>query len=203
MIRVPERGSNPHSVFGIANTSNHVLILVFRLRRFATPFILIANNSYYTPPVPYNGRLYHLSTDTCWNYNFSAVPLLNGLLRSNLISAFPLLRRCRFTELHPYVVTPAGLEPATPTLTYHYSFHYQFYKHYFGNTPAISRCTLDKQFRVLNCLWSGLYLGHIEMLQHTQSVSFPFCPGFYFRRLQTFKDNFNLGPSCISSLHTV
>lgn len=126
-------------------------------------------------------------------------PCLNGLLRSLIISDFPLLRRCRFTEFHPDDVTPAGLEPATPTLTYHYSFHYQFYKHYFGNTPAIFRCTLDKQFRVLNCLWPGLYLGHIEMLQRTNRIPIPRCTFYLVYGI----GNLNLGPSCISSLHTV
>ena len=69
------------------------------------------------------------------------------------------------TNLYRHVVTPVGFEPTTPALTYHYSFRYQSYKYYFEDTLAIFRYTLDKQFRILDCLWSGLYLNHIEILQ--------------------------------------
>ena len=45
-----------------------------------------------------------------------------------------------------------GLEPMTPALTYHYDFHHQYT---IGHSN--SYC--------IYCLWSGLSLNHIEILQ--------------------------------------
>ena len=63
-----------------------------------------------------------------------------------------------------------------PTDSYHYSFHYQLL--------------------YLHCLWSGLYLNHIEILQDVYMRHMQLRPGFHW-----YKHNSNLGSSCIVSTH--
>ena len=73
------------------------------------------------------------------------------------------------SELIPHLVPETGLEPVQAfsprdfltTIVFTTNLINTTLKAYF----AIFRCTLDKQFRILDCSWSGLYLHHIEILQ--------------------------------------
>lgn len=102
------------------------------------------------------------------------------------------------------MVAAVGLEPTRPFratgFSYHYSFRYQSYKYYFENTLAIFRCTLNKQFRISNCLWSGLALNHIETRPYSSLIV---QPAVRYRNLlrSCYYYTFNLGPLCKVSTH--
>lgn len=76
-----------------------------------------------------------------------------------------------------FSVAQAGVEPARPLRTKGFSHHYSF--HYQNSTPMSSQILFpsEKKLRALvirvrqrlplNCLWSGLALNHIEILQES------------------------------------
>lgn len=93
-----------------------------------------------------------------------------------------------------FPVAQAGLEPARPFrakgFSYHYSFRYQLvcydriadnlriYNHPVGDKPSYT-----------NCLWSGLYLNHIEILQ-----DYTFDTFFMESHLSRYSYKFQLRP---------
>ena len=80
-----------------------------------------------------------------------------------------------------------------PLITYHYSFHYQI-------TVRFSLIKFRMLTKLVICLWSGLYLNHIETRPYSSLIEQPAVR--YRNHLRScYYYTLNLGSSCIASTH--